>query len=74
MFVEVQEHGKGIGRMLINHVEAYARTLKISKLMVNSSVTARDFYIKCGYSVIRKTNKPLDGMENTVFEMAKDIL
>jgi len=71
MFVHTQSQSSGIGRSLIAHIEKLARTRKISKLSLDSSITALGFYIKCGYRVIRKVNKPFLGIDNIVFEMDK---
>jgi N-acetylglutamate synthase-like GNAT family acetyltransferase len=71
MFVHTQSQSSGIGRSLITHIEELAKNREISKLSVDSSTTALGFYIKCGYKVTRKVNKPFCGIDNIVFEMEK---
>jgi N-acetylglutamate synthase-like GNAT family acetyltransferase len=71
MFVRTQNQSSGIGRSLITHIEELAKSREISKLSVDSSITALGFYIKCGYRVTRKVNKPFSGIDNVVFEMDK---
>ena len=71
VFIQTQMHGEGIGRCLVDHLEALAKERQISKLTVDSSITAVGFYIKCGYEVIRKVNEPFRGMESALFEMSK---
>jgi N-acetylglutamate synthase-like GNAT family acetyltransferase len=44
--------GQGIGRQLIDTVEARARTLGYSKLGTLTRLTATGFYEKCGYRPI----------------------
>jgi len=71
MFVSIQAHDKGIGRSLLDHIEALARERKLSRVCVDSSITAVGFYAKCGYRPIRKLNKPFRNIDNVVFEMMK---
>ncbi len=71
MFVHTQSQRSGIGRSLITHIEKLAKNRETTRLSVDSSVTALGFYIKCGYRVIRKVNKPFCGIDNVVFEMEK---
>jgi len=71
MFVHMQSQNRGIGGSLVTHIEELARTRKISKLSLDSSITALGFYIKCGYRIIQKVNKPFLGIDNVVFEMEK---
>ena len=71
MFVHTQSQSSGIGRSLVTHMEKLARSREISRLSVDSSTTALGFYVKCGYKVIRKVNKPFCGIDNVVFEMDK---
>ena len=71
MFVHTQSQSSGIGRSLITHIEKLAQSRDISRLFVDSSTTALGFYIKCGYRIIQKVNKPFCGIDNIVFEMEK---
>jgi GNAT superfamily N-acetyltransferase len=71
MFVHTRVQGRGIGKSLLAHIEGLARRRQISRLVVDSSITAVGFYTKCGYRVIREVNKPFCGIENIVFEMTK---
>lgn len=49
VFVKPEYHGCGIGRMLIERIEVFARSLHGKKLVVPASVTARGFYGKMGF-------------------------
>jgi len=53
-FVDPKYHGKGIGSSLLTHIESVIseRGYIISK--VYSSVSAKSFYEKQGYSIIRE--------------------
>lgn len=54
LFVDPDFHGKGVGRRLLIHMESliFERGYEISKVF--SSVSAKDFYKKHGYVVIRE--------------------
>ena len=71
MFVRTQSQSSGIGRSLITYIEELAKSREIPRLSVDSSITALGFYIKCGYRIIQKVNKPFSGIDNVVFEMDK---
>ena len=73
MFVHMQAQGKWVGQALMNCVENLAKTLYISELIVYSSITAVEFYKKCGYSLVKKVNKPFRDIENNVFRMTKTL-
>lgn len=49
VFVKPENHGKNIGRMLIQKIEEYAKQLPIKKLVIPASITAHEFYYKLGY-------------------------
>ena len=57
-FVDPKYHGKGIGSSLLSHIESliFDRGFDVSK--VYSSVSAKSFYEKQGYSVIREDSSP----------------
>ena len=73
MFVHARMQRRGIGRSLLTHLEALARKRQIPRIVLDSSVTAVEFYTKCGYRTIRRVNKPFKGIENIVFEMIKEL-
>ena len=49
VFVKPENHGQGIGKKLIEKIEAFATTLPIKKLVIPASITAHQFYYKLGY-------------------------
>ena len=49
VFVKPENHGQGIGTMLIKKIEEFAATLPIKKLVIPASITAHQFYYKLGY-------------------------
>lgn len=49
VFVDVSHHGQGIGKMLIQKIEAFGKEMKFKKLVIPASITACEFYHKLGY-------------------------
>jgi putative acetyltransferase len=52
MYVDPERQGSGLGRRLVEHLEAHARSLGHLELKLSSSLTARGFYRKVGYREI----------------------
>lgn len=53
LFVNPDYHKKGIGRMLINKIEDFAKAKKIKKLKLDSNLYAEKFYKHVGFKKIR---------------------
>ena len=49
MFVLPEQHGKGIGSIILQKVEEQTRTLGATKLQLRAARGAHDFYRKAGY-------------------------
>lgn len=49
VFVDIFHHGQGIGKMLIQKIEEFAKEMKFKKLVIPASITACEFYHKLGY-------------------------
>lgn len=49
VFVKPENHGEGIGRLLIQAIEDYAIHSNFRKLIIPASITAHEFYYKLGY-------------------------
>ena len=54
VFVDPDHQGNHIGARLMDAVESFARTISITTLSVASSVTAKGFYNKLGYSPVHE--------------------
>ncbi len=52
VFVKTDCHGRGIGRLLMDGIEDFARSRGIHKLTVPAGLTAYNFYKKLGYSEV----------------------
>ena len=60
LFVDPNSQGQDIGRILVSLLEAHARAKGLTRLWLSSSITARPFYKKLGYSEI-------NGLETKAF-------
>ena len=53
MFVEPNRQRKGIGRRLVDHLEKHAVNSGHAELKLSSSITAKPFYEKLGYELVK---------------------
>lgn len=67
IFVLPELHGKGIGRKLIETVENDELGVRAERIEIPASITASEFYKKCGYQY--KNGKYLD--DNGCYRMEK---
>ncbi|CAL79842.1 putative Acetyltransferase [Bradyrhizobium sp. ORS 278] len=70
MFVAPRHQGGGIGRRLVQHLERHAASKGLSQLSLSSSITARPFYAKLGYALVRFEDRP----DGSTFLMSKSLL
>lgn len=72
LFVGPKYHGKGVGSSLLSHIESLIsdRSYEISK--VYSSISAKSFYEKHGYSAIREDSSELGGGTMLRYYMEKN--
>lgn len=49
VFVDINHHKKGIGRLLIEEVEKYAKQINAKRLVIPASINGCEFYHKLGY-------------------------
>ena len=62
VFVKPENHGKGIGTLLIKSIEDYSIRSNFKKLVIPASITAHEFYYKLGYQY--KDDKKILNSEN----------
>jgi ribosomal protein S18 acetylase RimI-like enzyme len=60
LYIIPSEQGKGVGKMLIDHLEAIARKadIRIIELHVNRANPATGFYLKTGFSITKAVDIP----------------
>lgn len=52
-YTRLENRNQGIGNMLMNHLEAYARAIKLSELRLASSPEGLAFYYKNGWTKVK---------------------
>ena len=61
VFVDPSQQGKGIGRLIMNALEAIAKEKQIECVFLHSSLTAESFYAKIDYHVEKRNTDPFYG-------------
>ena len=72
MAIDSLYQNKGLGTLILNHLESYAIQNKVCKIILNARENAVDFYIKNGY----KDKSPYDLVliDNPLFNIPNEIL
>lgn len=65
--------GKGVGKQLYEELEKHARIKSISRLTVAASITAKDFFRKLGFNVVREQTVFIQDTPFINFYMEKDL-
>ncbi len=73
LYIHKSYQGKGVGKKLLKKIETSAIKKGLKELYLYSTITARDFYKKNGYKVIRKTKCNIGGEKLAVFFMKKKL-
>jgi putative acetyltransferase len=66
--------GRGVGWRLYSEVEREARSLGLGRIFTEASITARPFFERQGFRVVREQTVSRRGVEMTRFAMEKLIL
>ncbi len=70
VFIKPEYHHMGIGKLLMNKLEEYARSIKAKKLIIPASITGCEFYHKLGYNY-KDNKKELN--ENKMYILEKEL-
>ena len=73
LYVHCEFQGMGIGKALCREGERYAASCGSSKVTVYASITAKPFFEKLGYSVIRPNEVIREGVSLTNYFMEKNL-
>lgn len=73
MYVSHRHQGKGIARTLVEKLEAFAGRQPISRIWADVSLTARPFFEKMGFQVVRSQKAEMDGLIFDNFIMEKHL-
>ena len=60
LYVDAQAQGRGVGSILLAHMENAARNEGIAELTATSTITALPFYLRHGYEALETTKWPSD--------------
>lgn len=71
VYVHKDYVGKGVGKELLKKLEYTAYKKGVRKIKCVSTITAKDFYEKHGYKIIKKTKLKIKDQKLVVYEMEK---
>jgi len=71
LYVHKDYVGKGIGSRLLKTAENSLQKHGCKKITLKSTITAKDFYKKQGYKIIKKAFHPVKDKKLLIFIMAK---
>jgi N-acetylglutamate synthase-like GNAT family acetyltransferase len=71
VFVRIDHHQQGIGKILMQHIEEIAQQQSKSRLCLRASVSAVVFYQKLGYTIVEEIEERIGEAVIKVVEMAK---
>ena len=71
LYIHKDYIGRGIGTSLLKKLEDEAKKYGIKELHLMSTITARNFYKKHGYSIVKKTTHKIKNQELVVYKMKK---
>lgn len=71
LFVHKDYQGQGIAKIIADELEKYAYNNKINIITVEASITARPFFEKRGYQIVRQQEVERKGQYLTNFMMKK---
>ncbi|PIZ76663.1 hypothetical protein COY05_00205 [Candidatus Peregrinibacteria bacterium CG_4_10_14_0_2_um_filter_38_24] len=71
LYVHKNYVGKGIGSRLLNIAEKSLKSQGVKVIKIKSTLTARRFYEKHGYKVVKKVLHPVEDKKLRIYIMAK---
>jgi putative acetyltransferase len=73
LYVHKDHIGKGIGNKLVEQLEAYAKDLGLKEIVTHASITARPFFEKRGYQLIKEQTVVRNNQHLTNYIMIKQL-
>lgn len=73
LYVHKDHIGKGIGNQLADQLEAYAKGLGLKEIVTHASITARPFFEKRGYQLIKEQTVERNNQQLTNYIMIKQL-
>ena len=74
LYVHRDFQGKDVGKILLKKLEEQAKKDKIKEFHLSSTITAKKFYEKNGYKIIKKGKHEIDGQKLVIYRMKKKLL
>jgi putative acetyltransferase len=65
--------GKGVGKALFHRIEQEAKKQSIQNLYLEASITAKEFFLKNGFEIIKEENKNIRGAIAKRYIMTKNL-
>lgn len=72
-YVHHEHQRRGVGRQILQAIEAEARRLGLSRLFVEVSITARPFFSSMGFATVRQQSVTIRGQQLTNSVMEKTL-
>lgn len=71
LFVHKDFQGQGVGSLIVEEIERYAKSNGLLQLEVHVSITAKTFFLSKGYFVVSEQQVEYNGQTFTNFQMKK---
>lgn len=72
-FVHHEHGGRGIGSMLLNACEQEAKRMGYTRMFAEVSITAKPFFIKKGFRVVKPILCDIQGLNMKYYDMEKEL-
>jgi GNAT superfamily N-acetyltransferase len=72
-YVRPQQCRRGVGRALIEVLEANARSRHLSRILVTASLTGEPLYKACGYQIVQSVLVPVNGVQLPCVKLEKSL-
>ena len=73
LYIHKDYVGKGVGSRLLSCAEKSLKKMGCKKVNIESTISAKKFYQKHGYDVLRKSFKLMDKVKVPIYIMRKDL-
>lgn len=74
VFVAVDRHRQGIGRLMMDYLESHAREQGLTDVYLHASPSAEGFYAGLGYRTVARIDRELNGNPAPLIKMEKQLL
>ena len=74
LFIHKDFQGQGIATTLVNMLESEARKLGLSEINTAASITAKPFFERCGFRIIKSQKVKRRGITLLNFQMVKPLV